>query len=353
MKHGKKKTKNNIRKSKKLDNGNREKDKKCCDKKERRDTRQGTIISIIAILGTICTVLFKYTKSVLSVWPISGWIYYVFMWSLFIVPLSAALLIFKDIIIYVIYDLKRYNVQDSEYEQYDKESDKKYYLLITNFRIVIVICVTFFMYFIVLLSIEKYLSQKLLSIVILTSIMAAIVYILNWIKRKKIEKENVLKVVKTLGAIVLTTVLVLYCAFFLSINRNAQADVQFASNGTISISNAIDEQFGEIKITVYDSNNTIFLEKDVQVDDVLGAKEAKIHNISDESGEEIGYGQGIKDEMLYWFYQYDLKDLSLSKGKYCVEIEILQDGKSVELINMFSVEKKEYLFAKSAISKKY
>lgn len=37
-----------------------------CDRANRRDVRLGTIIRIVAILVTFCSVLFRYTKSVIA-----------------------------------------------------------------------------------------------------------------------------------------------------------------------------------------------------------------------------------------------------------------------------------------------
>lgn len=84
--------------SKRRRNGEEESNVPICDISSRRDLRLGSIIGIVAIMVTICSVLFRCTKSVMSAVPESGYAYYVLMWSIFLTSLSSVIFIALDII---------------------------------------------------------------------------------------------------------------------------------------------------------------------------------------------------------------------------------------------------------------
>lgn len=104
------------------------------EKEQRRTTRLGAIIAIVAVIGTLCAFLFKMTISSLTVWSEQGVMYW-YLQALFSFALSTSVIIFIDIVLYVISDLKRYNTLDQNYKQYDQESDNRYMYLLSDFRI--------------------------------------------------------------------------------------------------------------------------------------------------------------------------------------------------------------------------
>jgi len=104
------------------------------EKEQRRTTRLGAIIAIVAVIGTLCAFLFKMTISSLNVWSEQGVMYW-YLQALFSFALSTSVIIFIDIVLYVISDLKRYNTLDQNYKQYDQESDNRYMYLLSDFRI--------------------------------------------------------------------------------------------------------------------------------------------------------------------------------------------------------------------------
>lgn len=101
------------------------------EKEQRRTTRLGAIIAIVAVIGTLCAFLFKMTISSLNVWSEQGVMYW-YLQALFSFALSTSVIIFIDIVLYVISDLKRYNTLDQNYKQYDQESDNRYMYLLRN-----------------------------------------------------------------------------------------------------------------------------------------------------------------------------------------------------------------------------
>ena len=62
------------------------------DKEQRRNTRLGAIIAIVAIIGTACAFLFKMTINTLNVWSEQGLIYW-YLKVLFLSALSISVII--------------------------------------------------------------------------------------------------------------------------------------------------------------------------------------------------------------------------------------------------------------------
>lgn len=66
------------------------------EKEQRRTTRLGAIIAIVAVIGTLCAFLFKMTISSLNVWSEQGVMYW-YLQALFSFALSTSVIIFIDI----------------------------------------------------------------------------------------------------------------------------------------------------------------------------------------------------------------------------------------------------------------
>lgn len=325
------------------------------DKESRRSTRLGTIIAIVAVLGTICTVLFKITRGIINEWPESGYIYYIYIWGLFIASLAAAVMMFLEIIWFVVGDLKRYNLLNENYTQYDSLSDERYYRLVTDFKI-------FTMGLLVLLMLlipvsllwsdtppQKYLYFA--ATVMLGGI--GIFGVVEGVKKRKICINKMKKIVYTVGVWLLMSLLVFIFMLTVIQGNTAIVNVDFGKDGKVLITNESAENFESLKIFIYDSLDNIVSEDDILKSDLLFAKETKHVSTEYDNGKEIGKAQVIDGETLYWKYQFKLNDLKLITGRYCIWIVIQQDGRSVEIINMFEVNNYNYIYGTDSISKNY
>lgn len=108
------------------------------EKEHRRATRMATIVAILALAGTVLTFLYKMALKVLNVWVETGVIYqYLKMFISLILAIMIMILI--DIVYYVLYDLKRHDVLNTDYRQYDKKSDERYKSLIFDVQIYVAI----------------------------------------------------------------------------------------------------------------------------------------------------------------------------------------------------------------------
>lgn len=142
------------------------------EKEQRRTTRLGAIIAIVAVIGTLCAFLFKMTISSLNVWSEQGVMYW-YLQALFSFALSTSVIIFIDIVLYVISDLKRYNTLDQNYKQYDQESDNRYMYLLSDFRIYTImrICITKISTFLILCDLAVCLATLYVSFSLVFALM--------------------------------------------------------------------------------------------------------------------------------------------------------------------------------------
>lgn len=325
-----------------------------CDKASRRDARLGTIISIIAILAAFCSLLFRCTKSVITVFPESGYLYYILMWSIFLIPLSATVLICLDIILYVIADLNRYNVKDEHYKDYDKESDNKYSSMINDFKIMLGV----FIVVVYLMAMLDSISQKniggVFTVIIGVSLfVVAMIKLIVKIVRKEIVWKKIGDIIQRLFVLLVIMLIILAFVWALISSKPANVDVTFDEKGNIVIENAIDEDFGSASLCIFDEADCLIKKVNITEDAVLRAKESTGQRLKNNNGDEIGMAQKLSREMLYWKYQYNINELELADGKYCVMIDIIQNQRTVRIANMFEVDNTVFSFGRNSIYKEY
>ena len=340
--------------SKRRRNGNEESNVSICDIPSRRDSRLGSIIGIIAIMVTLCSVLFRCTKAVMSAVPESGYAYYIMLWSIFLTSLSSAIFIVLDIILYVMADLKRYNVLDEKYEDYDKESDIKYATMIKDFKIVLgTILSELSLLFLISGFSQKNIEGLFGFIVGLVLLVIVIVVFIEKLIKRKISWKKIWDITKRLAILGVILAITLYIELVLICSRCGKVDVIFDEQGNILIQNSIDEEFGKGTLRIYDENGGVVTEIDITEDVILQAKTSTGQTLKNNKGDEIGKTQKIPGEMLYWKYQYNINNLKLEDGKYSVRIEIVQKQRDVCIINMFEINNSKYYFGTNSIEKEY
>ncbi len=325
------------------------------DKEQRRTTRLGATIAIVAVIGTICAFLFKMTISSLNVWAERGRVIYWYLQILFTFALSTSVIIFSDIVKYVISDLKRYNVLDQNYKQYDQESDNRYMCLISDFR-----TYTIMIFFIFILSVplsviyekESQNWNEILPSVLCTFGVVALA--VQWVIQKG--KEEFKRIFpKAVGKIIKLILVALFCfaisAIFI-VNNKAKISVSYNTDGIVEIGNTSAENYNGLDIEILNIDGKIIYTESVEKGKLLFALEDKyINNEIDD--EKVKEGILINNEYLHWKYMFDLKKVINKPGKYYISITVYQDGKSAFLINSLSVENKEYVFAKDNMEKEY
>jgi len=299
-------------------------------------------------------VLYKATKNIIYIWPESGHVYYIYMWLLFIATLGASIMIFSEIVWFVIGDLKRYNVIDESFAQYDMISDKRYLRLVTDFKL-LMIGLFFLITLIIPVSIFLFIdSFKYLYIVLMILFFGIVIFeVILELKKKK----NFLNIIKTIIVRIGLWFIICFLTFIFIIAsmlaKTAILDVNYNENGEIIISNESDETLVSLKVQIYDDLDNVIIKNDISKTDLLFAKETKHLSEKNESGDEIGTAQALNGEKLYWNYEYNLGDIKLNPGRYIIVIIVQQDNRSVEIKNMFEINNKIYTYGKNHIEKEY
>lgn len=324
------------------------------EKEQRRTTRLGAIITIVAVIGTICVFLFKLTTNLLNVWSVKGLIYW-YLQALFLLALSTAVIIFIDIVLYVVNDLKRYNILDQNYKQYDQESDNRYMHLLSDFRIYTIMILSFFAFCIPLSIIYGVESQRWSGI--LSSclcVVAGVVLVVRWIQFKS--REEIKRSIRKVGIKTAKWIYVALLSFVVStvfiVNNEATICVSYNADGIVEICNTSAESYNGLDIEIENEDEMVIYAESVEKGKLLIAREDKYVN-NKVDGEKEVEGILLNSEYMHWKYTLDLKKIINESGKYCVSITVYQDGKRADLSNSLFVENNEYVFAKDDMEKEY
>ena len=214
----------------------------------------------------------------MSYLPIRGSVGYYLLWAFWGIVLSAIMLICYDLVMFVLSDLKRYNVLADNYIKYDCESDEKYELLINDFKTILVLLFlgVWAISFANSLYQEDYQSEICLN-VSAVAVSSFIVFLTKKIMcmGKDEWKKICVGIGKIMDRVVPYTVSFLFALFLIlipSTNKSASVDVLFDNNGKITIENAIDEQFGGASIRIFDEKDCLIKNITITPKDVLCAK---------------------------------------------------------------------------------
>lgn len=325
------------------------------DKEQRRTTRLGALIALIAIVGTLCTILFKVAKAAMSIWPEKGIMYWYFI-VLFLLMFSIAFILFGDMMSYIYSDLKRHNIANEVYEKYDEESDKKYLGIINDFEIYLVILAIVFAGFLFLNSIYSEGMQRISCIIVciflaLLGIFILILYLRNI--KKEVLKRKINKIASSIGK--LFGVGLVSCVIILSLITSTTATIGIfcEENGRITITNTSSKSYERMEIKIYDfSCKTIIFQETVDEGNLLYARENE-YILREINGKKEVEGIMVDGELLHWKYILELENIILKDGQYYVSICVYQEGESVEFKNMFDAKKGNYVYAKEVLEKDY
>ena len=173
------------------------------------------------------------------------------------------------------------------------------------------------------------------------------------IVRKEIVWKKIGDIIQRLFVLLVIMLIILAFVWALISSKPANVDVTFDEKGNIVIENAIDEDFGSASLCIFDEADCLIKKVNITEDAVLRAKESTGQRLKNNNGDEIGMAQKLSREMLYWKYQYNINELELADGKYCVMIDIIQNQRTVRIANMFEVDNTVFSFGRNSIYKEY
>lgn len=317
------------------------------DIEQRRSARLGAIITIVAVMGSICIFCYKATVAALNMWSVEGVVYKVVQ-MLFVALLASVICVVIRLVEFIIYDMQRHNVKQNNFHHYDELSDKYYDELISDVKVYLGLMAIIFMAGMILIYFSGNKIARVLAWLLTGLYILILILLLIWIIKKHI--KTVLKKIMRWGMIALL------CAAFALIsitNYKTTVQVQYMQEGVIQICNTSQGDFEGLEITIYDYDTGAGV-YNVSVDqqEILLAKEdTYLMSGLDEGKKETAVLVG--DEFIHWKYVFNLYDVLEELGTYYVEINVFQDNKHVELINMFKVDGQTFIFGKDSIKKTY
>lgn len=314
---------------------------------QRRANRLGAVIGILAVMTTIWLVAFNLLKRFMLIGGVQD-ITNLYIKVLLIIIVSVGCLVFLRLICFVFADLERYDVLKEGYKQCDENSDKSYNLLVKEFKLY---CI--FLYVILLFEIPVSLVAggiveiNCAGIIILILIVIVLLTVVKLIKCKKINAKlllwNLLKLILIGSTVTLVGIVAV-------IPTKSVVDIEFKKNGDVIIANTSTLPFAELKWTLYDEMGQEIHRENISKERMLFAKEEKyVSSIYKNDGTE---SLSFDGERIHWRYDFNLNVLMLEKNHYIIKIDVMQQGRHVELWNSFELNG-DYKYAMNVMHKDY
>ncbi len=317
-----------------------------------RSLRLSTILTIAAIMASVCIVLYNISKEILNRDPISGSGYYIFTWFMFITALSSALIIIYDIIIYIWKDLNRYDVKDTKHDKYDDESDNTFHKLKKDFIFLITVLVVLFGVFIIVFIYD-------LKLKIFVGILALVLFGVIFFEARKKAKLHIswgnIKYCLIQSVVLVVTAGIVFIIVAVSNNiRSSEIEIEYESSGIVTISHESNKAFESLEVNLYSTGQDEPIDhKSVRPEELLYAKEMEFKKETINHNDDVSVSQNISGAKLYWKFVYDISDLGLTDGSYVLEIISEQGMGKAQILNMFTVDNGRYNFGRERIEKTY
>lgn len=323
------------------------------DKEQRRTTRVGAIIAIVAAFGTICMVIFRLCLNALNLWAVQGLTYRCLQIVIFATFSVVTILLYR-LIVFIVCDLMRYNVSDENCRKYDMESDESYNLFVRDCRIYMVLLAVVLVVTIVILSLNGDEQDRAAGVFLLIAILlfglGATYFCIKKIGKKIL--LHIREVVPKVGIWILVGALSFCMALVLLTNDNGVVELKFETNGKIEICNSSTINLDNIVVTIYDESRNIILDECIASENMLYAIE-RVDVYEEKDGVKIADVMIISTELQHWTYQFDLNDILESEGEYCIFLQIRVGGNNVKLENNFVKGAKGFSYAVNSITKEY
>lgn len=323
------------------------------DKEQRRTTRVGAIIAIVAAFGTICTVIFRLCLNILNLWAVQGLTYRCLQIVIF-ATFSVVIILFYRLIIFIVCDLMRYNVSDENCIRYDMESDVSYNLFVRDCRIYMLLLAVVLMITLVILSLNGDEKDRVAGIFLLIAILFFGLCV-TYFCIKKIGKKILLhirEVVLKVGIWIFVGALSFCIVLVLLTNDNGVVELKFETNGKIEICNSSTINLDNVVVTIYDESRNIILDECIASENMLYAIE-RVDVYEEKDGVKIADVMIINTELQHWTYQFDLNDILEFEGEYCIFLQIRVGGNNVKLENNFVKDANGFNYAVNSITKEY
>lgn len=306
------------------------------DKNNRRSVRLAAVVGIIVIWVTMCISLFRFNVEIMKMWPISGWLYYVAVWIVVATPLTMVFFLLFDMVMFLLEDLKRYNVAVSDYLSHDCISDAFYSSLIVDAELYgIVLAGIIVLDCFVLSAIKSPGDSKLLFLVAI-----AIVFVIAQVIGKKHPMKywhidglkKVVPYLKKTGYLAMGSLLLVLFISVMLLRTDCIVDVTFKDDGIVVIDCESSRLLPEIEVNVFDQHNDA-VEIKTDSNNVLIASANSYKEERNPDGEMIAKSVFLEKVKEYSMQMVDLSHGLVDDGVYTLVIRAVIDDRSVEIYN--------------------
>lgn len=320
---------------------------------ERRDSRVTILLVVIAIIWGIWKVLQKLSGRAMGLVVTSGSVYYFYLIVTCIILALCVAVLLVDMILFLVFDLFRYNVIDNDYKKYDQKSDSEFALLLRDGKIVLVIA--FFCISLIIPISYLYNDRSMLLALIILAMLVILIIIATFQFRKiifvRIHGNSRKYACYRYGiAIIIALTLIMVSG---NGNKKSEISVDYGNDGCICVMNTSDYNFGNVDILFYSETGEYIDGISVSKTEVLRAKETVVTTYEGEENVVWAQAEDSYYEVLHWKYTYDIDKLKLENGKYYVLISNKQKNRCVKIYNMFTVMNGYYEYASDNIEKEY
>lgn len=314
------------------------------DKETRRTSRCGIVLAIIAFIAGVFTIMYNIIKKFSQIIVLENEVCitycYFFMYNL----LCLIILVIFDGLLYAVIDIRRYNVKDEKYKEYDNVSDYYYNCLVFDVRCEVVFVFVALYLFILLYTI--YLPDLLFKLVsiIFCGITGLIILIYT------INKINILlSKIEFIGKFILKLSIIFCLSYFFVVSSiQSQININFDKN-IVFIENKSNQKYESMEISIYNDDSKKIVSYLVDESELLLAEELNRRALGEKEG-EISY---LPRNSLYWTYEYDISKLNLKPGKYNIIIDVRQGDTKLHFENEFVYNAKQIKYAKKEFIKIY
>lgn len=323
------------------------------DNEQRRMTRLGAVLAIVAVVGTICTVIFRLCINMLSMWAIEGVVYRCLQIAIF-ATFSIIIILFYRLIIFIIYDLMRYNVSDENCRKYDIRSDESYHLFVCDCRVYLSLLTAMLMIIIIFFGLNGDKPDQVIGISLAIIFLAFVVGAIYW-SVKKLRKKIPLyirEVVPKVGIWILVGCVSFCIALVVLVDHKGEIRIEFESNGDVDICNSSSIDPDNIIVTIYDENDNVICDRYITCEDMIYAIE-RVDIYEERDGVKVTDVMMINTEQQHWRYWFNLSDIAKKRGKYRIFIQIEVGRKLVKVENYIIKELNGFRYTVSNITKTY
>lgn len=319
------------------------------DNEQRRSSRSGAMLAIVAVIGALCSLVFGVCKKATNLWTVQGISYYCIQIMTYLVCATVVILSVR-MVIYIVTDLLRYNLTSSGYQEFDEKSDVEYSKFIFECEYHIGFLLIMLVFVVCVLSFSDSEVRYLERGALLCSLIGLVFIGIKLVKGKVVRR--IMKILSHLGLWFVVGFLVWTCTLVLATSQNGIAEIRFFEDGSIEISNSAAKTMDMMIVEIVNENNESIFYREMSGEEMLYAIERVDYYQKGDGINSIDIRK-INTELQHWKSLVNIDSIINENGQYRVYIQIITGKKVVRVRNTCIKEGNNYEYAVENISKEY